>query len=209
MPSLSITSDEKSRLSRYARKDAPAVIPVRRVALAARELPTRPHTGPTSPPLSVFLPCPPPPARPRGTPCVASSQAQKPRTECRPQGGGRKPPSSAMPPGSRSPFPWHKPGVLSAAVGIPPPFRPTHHPCADALRLSWPTAPNPALTPKARSFGQSSRKRLARIAHNGLEADAEGHSNHDNRPVCVLAVNGLGGGIPRSSRANVCEEGRL
>lgn len=86
----------------------------------------------------------------------------------------------------RAPFPWRKPGVLSAAVGIPPPFRPTHHPCAGALRLSWPTAPNQAFTPKPRSFGQTSRNRLARIAQNGLEADAEGRSIPDNRPVCVL-----------------------
>ncbi len=76
MPSLSITSDEKSRLSRSARREAPAAIPVRCVALAARDLPTRPHTGPTSPPPSTLLPCPPPPIRSRKTPRVASSQAQ-------------------------------------------------------------------------------------------------------------------------------------
>jgi hypothetical protein len=33
-------------------REAPAAIPVRCVALAARDLPTRPHPGPTSPPLS-------------------------------------------------------------------------------------------------------------------------------------------------------------
>ena len=78
---------------------------------------------------SCFEPCPPPPSRPRATPSVASSQAQKPRSELRPQGGGRKPPSSAMPPGSPSPVPLaDEPAVLSAAVGIPPPSRPATRP---------------------------------------------------------------------------------
>ena len=52
-PSIWITSDANSRLSRYARKEAPAAIPFRRVGLAARDLPTRPRTGPTSAPPSI------------------------------------------------------------------------------------------------------------------------------------------------------------
>ena len=64
-----------------------------------RAQPSLSFHGPTrAPTLSILLPCPPPPARcPRGTPSVASSQAQKPRTECHPQGGGHASEASASP----------------------------------------------------------------------------------------------------------------
>ena len=155
----------------------------------------------------------PPPTRPRGTPSVASSQAQKPRSECRPQRGGRKPPSSAMPTGSRPPFPSASRASclpLSESRRLQDQAHRRPQPVAfGAVRAATVVAAivtessDPAQMPKRVISGQSTRKRLARIAHKGLEGSVDVTAPAENRPASVIAVNGLGGGLPRFSRPSV------
>ena len=112
-----------------SRKEAPAAILSRRVGLAARDLPTHPHTGPTSPPLCALIAMPTPPTRPRQHSECAIFGTQKTHSVCCPRRSGQKPPPSAA---------RHDRSPLNPAASAPFVCRcrnlaafwtaPTHHP---------------------------------------------------------------------------------
>ena len=155
---------------------------------------------------------------PANIPSAPSSELKRRTPYVAPRGGVRKPPSSAMPPGSRPLFPLRKPGVPSAAVGIPPPSRPGPPPSSNGrLRPSEKSDNRRAHRGRAPRTRRRRRNEAvpASLHENGLRGlrttalkrVSKGLTTSANQLACVSAANVLRGGLSHFAHANVFGRG--